>query len=171
MYTNPDETAGILYQRIFGLSRPVQIEFLGAWDTVSSLGGIGLPLLPFAQGVQSARFFRQALALDERRIRFTPEYRHYEAVEKAMGRAIQVAADELAEAQREGDEKAMGQIEGRLEHLRKDCCHLYPRHAWTFNNRHIKRRHIDCWFMGAHSDVGGGTDMNNDPSLSNIPFR
>jgi uncharacterized protein (DUF2235 family) len=166
MYTNPDETAGALYQRIFGLSRPVQIEFLGAWDTVSSLGGIGLPLLPFAHGVQSVRFFRQALALDERRIRFTPEYRQYEAIEKAMGRAIQVVKDELDEAQHQGDQKAIYELENKLEHL-----HIYPRDAWTLNNREIKRQHVDCWFMGAHSDVGGGTDLNNDPSLSNIPFR
>lgn len=33
------------------------------------------------------------------------------------------------------------------------------------------RKHVEVWFMGCHSDVGGGNDLNDDPSLSNIPFR
>jgi len=33
------------------------------------------------------------------------------------------------------------------------------------------RKHVEVWFMGCHSDVGGGNDLNDDPSLSNISFR
>lgn len=33
------------------------------------------------------------------------------------------------------------------------------------------RKNVECWFMGSHSDVGGGNDLNGEPSLSNIPFR
>lgn len=33
------------------------------------------------------------------------------------------------------------------------------------------RKHTEVWFMGCHSDVGGGNDLNDQPSLSNIPFR
>jgi hypothetical protein len=32
-------------------------------------------------------------------------------------------------------------------------------------------KNLECWFMGCHSDVGGGNDQNDYPSLSNIPFR
>jgi uncharacterized protein (DUF2235 family) len=31
--------------------------------------------------------------------------------------------------------------------------------------------HKEVWFMGSHSDVGGGNDPNANPSLSNITFR
>ena len=30
---------------------------------------------------------------------------------------------------------------------------------------------VEVWFMGCHSDVGGGNDVNGARSLSNIPFR
>lgn len=33
------------------------------------------------------------------------------------------------------------------------------------------RKNVEAWFMGAHSDVGGGNDLNGESSLSNIPFR
>lgn len=29
----------------------------------------------------------------------------------------------------------------------------------------------ECWFMGCHSDVGGGNTANGAHSLSNVPFR
>lgn len=32
-------------------------------------------------------------------------------------------------------------------------------------------KNVECWFMGCHSDVGGGNTLNDYPSLSNIPFR
>lgn len=73
-------------------------------DTVSSLGGITLPRkfikhfltyctskisqkaddsgLPYAGNVKSVTFFRHALALDERRARFAPEYRHLDPNEE-----------------------------------------------------------------------------------------
>ena len=35
----------------------------------------------------------------------------------------------------------------------------------------LLRKHAEVWFMGCHSDVGGGNDVNDEPSLSNIPFR
>ena len=35
----------------------------------------------------------------------------------------------------------------------------------------VLRKHAEVWFMGCHSDVGGGNDVNDEPSLSNIPFR
>ena len=34
-----------------------------------------------------------------------------------------------------------------------------------------REKMVECWFMGCHSDVGGGNDLNGDESLSNIPFR
>jgi hypothetical protein len=89
--------------------------------------------LPFASGVTSVRFFRQALALDERRVKF-----NYEP------RLINHESGKFPEIARECEERTMK---------------TYP----------VTSREV--WFMGCHSDVGGGNDRNDAPSLSDIPFR
>ena len=45
--------------------REVPIEFVGVWDTVSSVGLISMRSLPFVQTNTTIRTFRQALSLDE----------------------------------------------------------------------------------------------------------
>ncbi|KAH7913511.1 hypothetical protein BJ138DRAFT_1002147 [Hygrophoropsis aurantiaca] len=49
----------------------VQVEFLGVWDTVSAVGVLPKNL-PFTRCVRNIRHFRQALSLDEHRVRFKP---------------------------------------------------------------------------------------------------
>jgi hypothetical protein len=77
--------------------------------------------LPFTNTVSMVTYFRQALALDERRVKFQPEFRH-----------------------RVSDEEE--EING------------IPRNK-------------EVWFFGVHTAVGGGSDPEDGPSLSNIPFR
>lgn len=56
-------------------SRDVWVHFVGAWDTVSSVGVVRERNLPgTTDGMQHVCFFRHALALDERRVKFLPEY-------------------------------------------------------------------------------------------------
>ncbi|KAF9254457.1 WD40 repeat-like protein [Marasmius fiardii PR-910] len=54
----------------------VKVHFVGAWDTVSSIGLTrtkkSLPLT--ASGMEHVCLFRHALALDERRVKFLPEF-------------------------------------------------------------------------------------------------
>ncbi|KAF9553950.1 hypothetical protein CPC08DRAFT_209697 [Agrocybe pediades] len=54
----------------------VKVHFVGAWDTVSSIGLVRKKkLLPGTiDGMKHVCFFRHALALDERRVKFLPEY-------------------------------------------------------------------------------------------------
>ncbi|KAF4615687.1 hypothetical protein D9613_012553 [Agrocybe pediades] len=54
----------------------VKVHFVGVWDTVSSIGTVrGAKMLPGTiDGMKHVCFFRQALALDERRVKFLPEY-------------------------------------------------------------------------------------------------
>ncbi|THU84328.1 hypothetical protein K435DRAFT_613753, partial [Dendrothele bispora CBS 962.96] len=53
----------------------VKVHFVGAWDTVSSIGVIRGPSLPeTTTGMKHVCYFRHALALDERRVKFLPEY-------------------------------------------------------------------------------------------------
>ncbi|KAJ7824970.1 hypothetical protein B0H14DRAFT_2369257, partial [Mycena olivaceomarginata] len=58
-------------------SRDVRIHFVGVWDTVSSVGifrGKPLPLTLLAERICYICTFRHALALDEHRVKFLPEY-------------------------------------------------------------------------------------------------
>ncbi|KAF4622178.1 hypothetical protein D9613_009646 [Agrocybe pediades] len=54
----------------------VKVHFVGVWDTVSSIGTVrGAKMLPGTiNGMKHVCFFRHALALDERRVKFLPEY-------------------------------------------------------------------------------------------------
>ncbi|KZV61057.1 hypothetical protein PENSPDRAFT_316009 [Peniophora sp. CONT] len=56
--------------------RNVKVHFVGAWDTVSSIGMVRSrkPLPGTVEGMKHVCFFRHALALDERRVKFLPEY-------------------------------------------------------------------------------------------------
>ncbi|KAF4616714.1 hypothetical protein D9613_008834 [Agrocybe pediades] len=54
----------------------VKVHFVGVWDTVSSIGLVReAKMLPgTVNGMKHVCFFRHALALDERRVKFLPEY-------------------------------------------------------------------------------------------------
>ncbi|KAF9515853.1 hypothetical protein BS47DRAFT_723712 [Hydnum rufescens UP504] len=56
------------YKKAF--SRTVTIEFIGVWDTVSSIGALYPRVLPFSANNNITKTFRHALALDERRAKF-----------------------------------------------------------------------------------------------------
>ncbi|CAE6482247.1 unnamed protein product [Rhizoctonia solani] len=60
------ESAG--FKKTF--SRDVEIEFMGVWDTVSSVGLIFPRHLPFTKSNPIVKTFRHAVSLDERRAKF-----------------------------------------------------------------------------------------------------
>ncbi|EIW77370.1 hypothetical protein CONPUDRAFT_62877 [Coniophora puteana RWD-64-598 SS2] len=71
--SNEDDERAKVFKRTF--CRPdVSIHFVGAWDTVSSVGPFRGRTLPFTTSSQHICMFRHALALDERRVKFLPEY-------------------------------------------------------------------------------------------------
>ncbi|KAG1877517.1 hypothetical protein F4604DRAFT_624867 [Suillus subluteus] len=55
-------------------SRSVVIHFIGVWDTVSPVGVRKTKNFPSTNTCDHVCYFRQALALDERRVKFLPEY-------------------------------------------------------------------------------------------------
>ncbi|EJD54254.1 WD40 repeat-like protein [Auricularia subglabra TFB-10046 SS5] len=56
-------------------SRAVRVHFVGAWDTVSSVGFVRDKTLPMTtEGMGHVCYFRHALALHECRVKFLPEY-------------------------------------------------------------------------------------------------
>ncbi|KAG9097225.1 hypothetical protein FS749_006776 [Ceratobasidium sp. UAMH 11750] len=52
----------------------VKVYFLGVWDTVSSTGFRRKTLMPLTRKCEHIEHFRHALAIDERRVKFQPEY-------------------------------------------------------------------------------------------------
>ncbi|KAL0060019.1 hypothetical protein AAF712_013198 [Marasmius tenuissimus] len=54
----------------------VKIEFMGVWDTVSSVGVITTRSLPFTDSNTAVKTFRHAVAIDERRTRFRANLFH-----------------------------------------------------------------------------------------------
>ncbi|KAJ7190200.1 hypothetical protein GGX14DRAFT_382467 [Mycena pura] len=52
----------------------VNIHFVGVWDTVSSVGLFQSKYYPGAQSADNICFLRHALAFDEKRVKFLPEY-------------------------------------------------------------------------------------------------
>jgi len=124
--------------------REVPIEFVGVWDTVASVGVIMGKTLPFVGVNSTIRVFRHALALDEHRTKFQPDFFH-RAVPKTP-------------ATKGGNKKSK---------LTQDTAgggtdELY---AKDFNEKEV-------WFVGCHTDVGGGSTPDTDPySLADIPLR
>ncbi|KAI1797994.1 hypothetical protein LXA43DRAFT_1176453 [Ganoderma leucocontextum] len=57
----------------------VNIDFVGVWDTVSSVGDVIPRTLPFTRSNTSIRVFRQALALHERWARLQPKFSEFDA--------------------------------------------------------------------------------------------
>ncbi|KAJ7357885.1 hypothetical protein DFH08DRAFT_436982 [Mycena albidolilacea] len=55
-------------------SREIRIHFVGVWDTVSSIGVFRGKPLPLTSTAEHICIVRHALALDERRVKFLPEY-------------------------------------------------------------------------------------------------
>ncbi|KZV67659.1 hypothetical protein PENSPDRAFT_583565, partial [Peniophora sp. CONT] len=70
----PRESSAGTFKGTF--SREVKVHFVGVWDTVSSIGVVrARKLLPETiDGMKHVCYFRHALALDERRVKFLPEY-------------------------------------------------------------------------------------------------
>ncbi|KZP19863.1 hypothetical protein FIBSPDRAFT_743247 [Athelia psychrophila] len=65
------------FKRIFSRTG-VRVHFVGVWDTVSSVGLVhGKKMLPrVVECCDHVCYFRHALALDEHRVKFLPEYVH-----------------------------------------------------------------------------------------------
>ena len=76
--------------------------------------------------------------------------------------------DKLSAASRPSAEE-----QEELKNARAQLQREYPDTAQCANGPggHPIRKHEEVWFMGCHSDVGGGNDINDLASLSNIPFR
>ncbi|CEL53216.1 hypothetical protein RSOLAG1IB_06182 [Rhizoctonia solani AG-1 IB] len=70
MSARPENVDPKCFKMVF--CTPIEIKFLGVWDTVGSVGAFKRKTLPHIEYNASVKHFRQALALDETRGNFIP---------------------------------------------------------------------------------------------------
>jgi len=119
------------------------------FDTVCSVGLFGRKL-PFTTSNYSVRYFRHAVALDERRSKFKAN----------LWNRPTEAEEQLGTSQAE-----------RKRRIQKQKLMANER-QFTMSKYDIPTDILEVWFTGCHCDVGGGSVPNATPnSLARIPFR
>ncbi|EPQ60078.1 hypothetical protein GLOTRDRAFT_112845 [Gloeophyllum trabeum ATCC 11539] len=141
----------------------VDIEFLGVWDTVASVGLIPRHL-PFTTNNTSIKTFRQAVSLDEHRAKFKVNHwhRHSPEQEKLGTQPGDMPRSSRRAAHPDQHDNGDGKHTDKGKHTQKKT----KGRGWT------KTDVLEVWFAGCHADVGGGSVRNDTPhSLSRIPLR
>ncbi|KAF9786707.1 hypothetical protein BJ322DRAFT_667687 [Thelephora terrestris] len=150
MYTQDDAFGweqSSAFKKTFSID--VDVEFLGVWDTVNSVGLIP-HRLPFTISNSSIKYFRHALSLDERRAKFKANL--CPPGDKDQGF--------LHADVQEGTSK-VPRKRPTLNELERQ---------WSDNSRRTDV--LEVWFSGCHCDVGGGAVKNGTRhALSRIPLR
>ncbi|GJJ14164.1 hypothetical protein Clacol_008424 [Clathrus columnatus] len=150
--------AGI-FKRYFGIE--VDIEFIGVWDSVGSLGLNRF--LPLTTNNTRIKAVRHALALDERRAR-------YKANVWGVGLSAPEGTAEIAPPTNAKGTK----MTRRSSQIRDDERRLLAlgRTYIPTSRKQLQTDVLEVWFAGCHSDVGGGntpTDVRH--ALSKISLR
>ncbi|EDR04490.1 uncharacterized protein LACBIDRAFT_391733 [Laccaria bicolor S238N-H82] len=150
--------------------KDVRVHFLGAWDTVSSIGiARRKMMLPrIVDGMKHVCFFRHALALDERRVTFLPEYAYGGSAtcanpdDKNPSSVNHGSSDNgnkpstINEGEATKDISTSDDVD-RSQGMNK----VTAKHPQT----------LEVWFAGTHSDIGGGNVQNSGMDLSRPPLR
>ncbi|KAI0756455.1 hypothetical protein C8Q80DRAFT_1092774 [Daedaleopsis nitida] len=162
-----DDPQGWAQSTIFkkAFSIDVDIEFIGVWDTVASVGIIP-HTLPFTRSNTAVRVFRHALALDERRVRFKPALYSRTSPEDAMlgTHPGDMPKHDTTYATRDGAEAPVQKKSGKKQ----------KRFERQFDEAdyHGETDVLEVWFAGCHCDVGGGSVRNETAhTLARIPLR
>ncbi|KIK60797.1 hypothetical protein GYMLUDRAFT_200122 [Collybiopsis luxurians FD-317 M1] len=178
MYSREDETGWRLssnFKKSFSID--VDIEFLGLWDTVASIGLINRRL-PFTSSNSNVRYFRHALALDEHRAKFSPSLWTHETNDDLSSK-FGVSRGEMPKSNpKVKDQEASPEPSPILKHS-------HTRQSSTEKTLHEYEQEYDAnsgsepctsveevWFSGCHCDVGGGAVKNDTRNaLARIPLR
>ncbi|KAF9257707.1 hypothetical protein L218DRAFT_1016003 [Marasmius fiardii PR-910] len=165
MYTRADEVGweqSNAFKKTFSID--ADIEFIGVWDTVNSVG-LFPKRLPFTTSNTIVRTFRHAVSLDERRAKFKANLWNRPNEEEAkLGVATKgVTPAEVVNARANGSKKENNKTHHPTER--------------SFEMKFSKDRNLptdidEVWFAGCHCDVGGGSVSNDTkPNLARIPLR
>ncbi|KAF9002750.1 hypothetical protein BDQ17DRAFT_1390688 [Cyathus striatus] len=155
MYSREDELGwrqSSAFKKAFSID--VDIELLAVWDTVGSVGVIP-KRLPFTTFNTHVKHFRHALALDEHRVRFTPNF---------FNRPTPM---ELEHGLKWGEfHKATANKPGQRRKTMRDLEKQYSQ-----GGEHLTDVE-EVWFAGCHCDVGGGAVRNEiRNNLARISLR
>ena len=152
-----------LFKETFSID--VSVYFLGAFDSVASVGIIPRQLPLSTTPTNKSRYFRHAMALDERRAKF--KVCRYETAKDL---------DDLENQSNPDDDDSVDDpshqqhpIYGAKYHpnMTNDEYSRIAEPEAAFNTD-IK----EVWFAGAHADIGGGAVGNDQRhKLSQIPLR
>lgn len=170
IWKSGDRLSCTYYKRM--MSKDVDIDFLGCFDTVSSVGAVVPRVLPFSTHNGKTRVFRHALALDEWRVKFRQETWHYKLPEKVFSLKDLFWSTLTAPTKYMSDYVAdwfLSEDEKERRDLLKDLGeYLAEEEKRTARPVNIK----EVWFAGGHADVGGGavSDLAKH-DLSWIPLR
>ncbi|KIO16383.1 hypothetical protein M407DRAFT_232519 [Tulasnella calospora MUT 4182] len=151
-------------------SRDLEIEFLGVWDTVGSVGFFSRHL-PFTASNTIVRNFRHALALDEHRAKFRPNPWHRAAPSAAAARFDPDRGTPVARTKLSGPaatiiEKINDKM-GDVKKGAKKVGQVVEGVVGDVVEGKVSKRRGDetdvkeVWFAGCHADVGGGSVHNN----------
>ncbi|KAJ3532306.1 hypothetical protein NMY22_g7794 [Coprinellus aureogranulatus] len=158
MYKRPDEYGwkqSNAFKKAFSID--VDIEFLGVWDTVNSVGIIPRRL-PFSASNTLVRTFRHAISLDERRAKFKANLWN----RPVHGEELLSITDQEAARRAKRSEQRGGKD--------KDS---HKGHLHQYEARYSAIRHEtdveEVWFAGCHCDVGVSNATQH--SLARIPLR
>ncbi|KAH9929779.1 uncharacterized protein B0H18DRAFT_996238 [Fomitopsis serialis] len=173
MFTRDDEwgwTQSREFKKTFSMD--VDIDFIGVWDTVCSVGLIP-HTLPFTSSNSAIKTFRHALSLDEHRAKFKAN--HYQFLtDKELKRGVQPG--EMPKAGQRGAGSGKDSKESKGSHTRTNSQEQEEmRHEQEFSaaEGHYRKTDVkEVWFAGCHCDVGGGSVSNTSRhNLARIPLR
>ncbi|KDR86028.1 hypothetical protein GALMADRAFT_399158 [Galerina marginata CBS 339.88] len=152
MYSREDKTGweqSAAFKKAFSID--VNIELIGVWDTVGSVGLVP-KRLPFTTFNTHVKNFRQALSLDEHRVRFKPNFFSRPTPEE-MGLGLKWG------------EKHIPKKKPTRRHTLRELERQYTRGQHCTDVEEV-------WFAGCHCDVGGGAVKNEvRNNLARISLR
>ncbi|OJA19282.1 hypothetical protein AZE42_04487 [Rhizopogon vesiculosus] len=152
------------FKKAFSLH--VRIEFVGVWDTVSSVGIIYPRRLPLTDANESVKLFRHALSLDECRVRFKPSTWHWKCPntkDKCWVEHNEMPHSFWRNLLKRQDNQ--DNVDSNRSHHHDQCQFLPEQQVGEANPVE------EVWFSGHHCDVGGGAVKNGTPnSLARIPL-
>ncbi|KAG8944244.1 vacuolar protein sorting-associated protein 45 [Tulasnella sp. 424] len=158
-----NENRAKLFKETFSV--PVEIAFMGVWDTVASCGIIGRHL-PFTASNHIIRIFRHALALDERRGKFKPNQWHRtthsaKGAENDPNRATTVVPLTSGTRTKETlDDYIQSARDGHRSRTRMESVWSDDQEAYDSATKREESDVKEVWFPGCHADVGGGSVKN-----------
>ncbi|KAH9854307.1 hypothetical protein C2E23DRAFT_883906 [Lenzites betulinus] len=172
MFTRDDDQGwkqSNAFKKAFSID--VDIDFIGVWDTVSSVGIIP-HTLPFTSSNTAIRVFRHALSLDEHRSRFQANlYQHPTQNQAARGtKPGDMPKRDIEYATRVGVRQPPTHERTTSEYQKQRA------QERAFDNGDASSdgstNVLEVWFAGCHCDVGGGSVDDSTPhTLARIPLR